>query len=122
MPSPVRNLCANPRGKLDERVECLFIRPVASEDRELLTDELDDGRRRKRHRAFPPALSVQEHSGGLMPGAGLALHDEFGLLARGGGPHTDPPGVAFGRAPVEKGAPPHHYPRPVAARRPPIEA
>src|SRR5207245_3967676 len=116
IPSPVRNLCANPLGKLDERVECLFIRPVASEDRELLTDELDDGRRRKRHRAFPPALSVQEHGSGLMPRTGLALHDEFGLLARGGRLHTDPRDVAFVETAFETWSHPHHDPRAVAAR------
>ena len=60
MPSFVRNLCANPLGDLDEGAESRLIRSVASEDRELLTDQFDHRRRWHWHRALPAALAVQK--------------------------------------------------------------
>src|SRR5207245_2125892 len=95
MSSPVRNLCANPLGELDEGVEGLFVGSVASEDRELLTDELDDRGRRKRHGALPAALSIQEDRRGLVPRIGLALHDELRQLLPAERLDTDPRDVAL---------------------------
>src|SRR5438477_13802 len=89
---------------------------VTSENRELPTEHLDDGHRLRRHRAIQPAPSVQEHCGGLMPRTGLALHDEFGLLARGRRLHADPRDIAFVETAFETWSHPHHDPRAVATR------
>src|SRR5437870_11099483 len=78
-----------------------LISPVASEDRELLTDELDDRRRGQRHRALPPPLAVQKNSRGLMARIGLTLHHELGVLRLACGLDPDPGHIALFQPPLE---------------------
>src|SRR5438552_2057389 len=115
MPSFVPNLCANPSGELDEGAESRLISSVASEDRELLTDELDDRRRRHRHRALPMPLAIEEDGRGLMARRGLASHHELGLLSPVRGLDTDPPNIAIVEASLEARPHPDHDPRAVGA-------
>src|SRR5947207_5642737 len=118
MPSSVRNLCANPLREADEGPESRLVGAVASEDRELLTDELDDRRRGQRHRPFPAALAVQKNGRGLMVRIRLALHHELRLPrsmpARGLDP--DALNVALFQPPFEAGPHADHDPRAVRAR------
>src|SRR3989475_7665709 len=116
MPSFVPNLCANPSGELDESAESRLISSVASEDRELLTDELDDRRRRHWHRALPVPLAIEEDGRGLMARRGLASHHELGLLSPVRGLDTDPPDIAIVEAPLGARPHPDHDRRAVGAR------
>src|SRR6266571_7548295 len=115
MPSFDRNLCANPLGELDEGAESRLIRSVASEDRELFTDQLDDRRRRHWHRALPAPLAINEDDRGLMARRGLASHYEFGLLPPVRGLDPDPADIAVFEAPLEARAHTHHDPCAVGA-------
>src|SRR2546423_11869882 len=118
MPSSVRNLCANPLCEPDEGPESRLVRAVASEDRELLTDELDDRRGRQRHRALPAPLAIQKNGRGLMVRIRLAFHHELRLPCSMAARGLDPDAryVALFQPPFE--ARPHadHDPRAVRAR------
>src|SRR6267378_4463477 len=116
VPSLVRNPCATGLGELDEGGQGRLVGSVAPEDRELLTDELDDRRRRERHRALPARLAVQEDGGGLVAWGGLAFHDELRQLARAGGLDADPGDVAFLEPAFEAWPHPDHDARAVGAR------
>src|SRR2546423_13891308 len=114
MPSSVRNLCANPLGEVDEGVEGRLVSSIASEDRELLTDELHDRRGRERHRPLPAPLAVEQDRSGLMARIGLALHHELGLLSSTTGLDADAGDVALVDSPFETC--PHADPDPRTVR------
>src|SRR4029079_7177230 len=100
LPSPVRNLCANPLGELDEGVERRLVHSVASEDRELFADELHDGGRRQRHRPLPSPLAIEEDGRGLMTRRGIAYHHELGLLPLVGALDAATPDMPLAHTPL----------------------